>query len=90
MRGLPERGRRPVLHRLPLDRPRRPRRRAGAAPEPPGPVPTDRDFGRGGKLPGLYGGPPGQASGGEHGQAWSTRCMWRVRDREPQATVFDG
>jgi hypothetical protein len=35
------------------------------------------DFGRGGKLPGLYGGPISQASGGHHGQAFSTRYMWR-------------
>ncbi|HEX9541212.1 MAG TPA: hypothetical protein VGA04_23855 [Streptosporangiaceae bacterium] len=35
------------------------------------------DFGRGGKLPGLYGGPISQASGGRHGQAFSTRYMWR-------------
>ena len=35
------------------------------------------DFGQGGKLPGLYGGPVGQESGGNHGQAFSTRYMWR-------------
>jgi len=35
------------------------------------------DFGRGGKLPGLYGGAVGQESGGNHGQAFSTRYMWR-------------
>ena len=35
------------------------------------------DFGRGGKLPGLYGGPISQESGGRHGQAFSTRYMWR-------------
>jgi hypothetical protein len=35
------------------------------------------DFGRGGKLPGLYGGPISEASGGHHGQAFSTRYMWR-------------
>jgi hypothetical protein len=39
--------------------------------------PADHDFGRGGKLPGLYGGNPGEASGGNHGDAWSTRFMWR-------------
>ena len=39
--------------------------------------PAGFDFGRGGKLPGLYGGPPGQESGGRHGQAFSTRYMWR-------------
>jgi len=35
------------------------------------------DFSRGGKLPGLYGGQVGQESGGHHGQAFSTRYMWR-------------
>jgi hypothetical protein len=35
------------------------------------------DFSRGGKLPGLYGGTIGQESGGNHGQAFSTRYMWR-------------
>ena len=39
--------------------------------------PTNFDFGRGGKLPGLYGGDPGSASGGRHGNAWSTRFMFR-------------
>jgi hypothetical protein len=39
--------------------------------------PVGFDFGRGGKLPGLYGGSPGQESGGNHGQAFSTRYMWR-------------
>jgi hypothetical protein len=39
--------------------------------------PAGFDFGRGGKLPGLYGGPVGQESGGHHGQAFSTRYMWR-------------
>jgi hypothetical protein len=39
--------------------------------------PQGFDFGRGGKLPGLYGGPIGQESGGHHGQAFSTRYMWR-------------
>ncbi|EQD81887.1 hypothetical protein A8924_2375 [Saccharopolyspora erythraea NRRL 2338] len=51
--------------------------------------PSDWDFGaKGGKLPGLYGGPPGHSSGGEHGDAWSTRYMWRVRGGESQATVY--
>jgi hypothetical protein len=39
--------------------------------------PSGFDFGLGGKLPGLYGGNPGEASGGNHGQAWSTRFMFR-------------
>jgi hypothetical protein len=38
--------------------------------------PPGFDFGRGGKLPGLYGGPVGKESGGHHG-GFSTRYMWR-------------
>ncbi|MCP3803551.1 sugar isomerase [Allokutzneria sp. A3M-2-11 16] len=38
--------------------------------------PTGYDFGKGGKLPGFYGGDPGSQSGGNHG-GWSTRFMWR-------------
>ncbi|MEV7596043.1 polysaccharide lyase [Kitasatospora sp. NPDC089797] len=40
-------------------------------------LPSGFDFGKAGKLPGLYGGTPGEASGGNHGNAWSTRYMWR-------------
>ncbi|WP_020666515.1 polysaccharide lyase [Amycolatopsis nigrescens] len=51
--------------------------------------PADFDFGaKGGKLPGLYGGPPGNASGGNHGDAWSTRYMWRIRSDQSKATVY--
>jgi hypothetical protein len=39
--------------------------------------PTGYDWGRGGKLPGLYGGKIGEESGGVHGNGWSTRYMWR-------------
>jgi hypothetical protein len=40
--------------------------------------PAGFDFGRGGKLPGLYGGPIGGESGGHHSSAgFSTRYMWR-------------
>ena len=39
--------------------------------------PAGHDFGKGGKLPGLYGGSPGEAAGGNHGNAWSTRFMFR-------------
>lgn len=39
--------------------------------------PPGFDFGRGGKLPGLYGGPIGSESGGHHGGGFSTRYMWR-------------
>jgi hypothetical protein len=39
--------------------------------------PTNYDWGKAGKLPGLFGGEIDQASGGNHGNAWSTRYMWR-------------
>lgn len=39
--------------------------------------PAGWDFGKAGKLPGLYGGQIGQESGGNHGNGWSTRYMWR-------------
>lgn len=42
--------------------------------------PVGFDFGgmTAGKMPGLYGGPPGCGSGGQRcGGAWSTRYMWR-------------
>jgi MYXO-CTERM domain-containing protein len=42
--------------------------------------PVGFDFGKntGGKMPGLYGGPPGCESGGVRcDKAWSTRYMWR-------------
>ncbi|WP_020659364.1 polysaccharide lyase [Amycolatopsis benzoatilytica] len=39
--------------------------------------PAGFDFGKGGKLPGLYGGNPGEESGGNHGKGWSTRFMFR-------------
>ncbi|MFF3112863.1 polysaccharide lyase [Kitasatospora sp. NPDC057904] len=39
--------------------------------------PVGRDWGRAGKLPGLYGGRIGAESGGNHGDGWSTRYMWR-------------
>lgn len=32
----------------------------------------------GGKLPGLYGGAPGSATGGTHTGGWTTRYMWRA------------
>ncbi|WP_407916366.1 polysaccharide lyase [Kitasatospora sp. NE20-6] len=44
--------------------------------------PTGYDWGRAGKLPGLYGGKVGQASGGSHG-GWSTRFMWRGSSGTP-------
>ena len=43
------------------------------------------DFGKGGKLPGLYGGPIGAESGGHHGAGFSTRYMWR--DHEVTGSV---
>jgi len=39
--------------------------------------PTNWDWGRAGKLPGLFGGVPGCESGGNHCAGWSTRYMWR-------------
>jgi hypothetical protein len=47
--------------------------------------PSGFDFGRGGKLPGLYGGPIGAESGGHHGGGFSTRYMWR--DHEVTGSV---
>ncbi|MER8184876.1 polysaccharide lyase [Kitasatospora sp. NPDC094015] len=44
--------------------------------------PAGHDWGKAGKLPGLYGGPIGEASGGNHG-GWSTRFMWRGRNGVP-------
>ncbi|RRO13253.1 sugar isomerase [Saccharopolyspora rhizosphaerae] len=57
--------------------------------------PSAWDFGKGGKLPGLYGGEPGEAGGGHHGQAWSTRFMWRndngsgARSANGEVYVYD-
>ncbi len=39
--------------------------------------PSGQDWGKAGKMPGLYGGAIGQESGGNHGNGWSTRYMWR-------------
>ncbi|MFE0459714.1 polysaccharide lyase [Kitasatospora sp. NPDC058965] len=39
--------------------------------------PAGQDWGKAGKLPGLYGGTIGEESGGNHGNGWSTRFMWR-------------
>ena len=47
--------------------------------------PAGFDFGKGGKLPGLYGGPVGAESGGHHGAGFSTRYMWR--DHEVTGSV---
>ena len=41
-------------------------------------LPAGWDFGKAGKLPGLYGGTIGEESGGNHGKnGWSTRYMFR-------------
>lgn len=45
--------------------------------------PKGWDFGKAGKLPGLYGGAIGQESGGNHGHGWSTRYMWRNHNSAP-------
>jgi hypothetical protein len=50
--------------------------------------PTDYDFGRGGKLPGLFGGEIGQESGGTHGNGWSTRYMWRAHKTPGDGEVY--
>ncbi|KAA2266642.1 sugar isomerase [Solihabitans fulvus] len=39
--------------------------------------PTNYDWGKAGKLPGLYGGAIGCESGGNHCGGFSTRYMWR-------------
>jgi F5/8 type C domain len=49
-------------------------------------LPAGWDFGKAGKLPGLYGGVIGQESGGNHGaDGWSTRYMFRDHDGTPNA-----
>jgi hypothetical protein len=49
-------------------------------------IPAGWDFGKAGKLPGLYGGVIGQESGGHHGaDGWSTRYMFRDHDGTPNA-----
>ncbi len=45
--------------------------------------PAGYDWGLAGKLPGLYGGTIGQESGGNHGEGWSTRYMWRGANGVP-------
>jgi hypothetical protein len=45
--------------------------------------PSGYDWGKAGKLPGLYGGAIGQESGGNHGDGWSTRYMWRGTSGAP-------
>ncbi|MFJ2775443.1 polysaccharide lyase [Kitasatospora sp. NPDC087315] len=45
--------------------------------------PAGQDWGKAGKLPGLYGGTIGDESGGNHGNGWSTRYMWRGNSSAP-------
>ncbi|MGE7438904.1 polysaccharide lyase [Kitasatospora sp. NPDC001175] len=45
--------------------------------------PAGQDWGKAGKLPGLYGGTIGEESGGNHGNGWSTRFMWRMNSSAP-------
>lgn len=45
--------------------------------------PANFDWGRAGKLPGLYGGPVSCESGKKHCGGWSTRYMWRNRKGVP-------
>src|SRR5262249_33878972 len=42
--------------------------------------PVGFDFGKGGMLPGLYGGAQGQSSAGQHGDGWSTRFAWSANN----------
>lgn len=49
-------------------------------------LPAGWDFGKAGKLPGLYGGTIGEESGGNHGaDGWSTRYMFRDHSGTPNA-----
>lgn len=50
--------------------------------------PTNFDYGRAGKLPGFYGGVPGSESGGNHGNGWSTRYMWRVNSGRADGEIY--
>src|SRR5262249_27928937 len=50
--------------------------------------PTGFDWGRGGKLPGLFGGEIGQESGGNHGNGWAARDMGGGQ-RTPRAGAGD-
>ena len=50
--------------------------------------PAGFDFGHGGKLPGLFGGKIGEESGGNHGQGWSTRYMWRTSGGAAKGEVY--
>ncbi|WP_274910716.1 polysaccharide lyase [Streptomyces sp. WZ-12] len=51
-------------------------------------LPSGFDFGKGGKLPGLYGGTIGQESGGNHGDGWSTRYMFRAKSHPNEGEVY--
>ncbi|WHM40537.1 polysaccharide lyase [Streptomyces sp. BPTC-684] len=50
--------------------------------------PTGFDFGKGGKLPGLYGGVIGQESGGTHGNGWYTRYMFRAKSHPNDGELY--
>ncbi|PWI42916.1 polysaccharide lyase [Streptomyces sp. ICBB 8177] len=51
-------------------------------------LPSGFDFGKGGKLPGLYGGAIGEESGGNHGKGWSTRYMFRAKSSPNEGEVY--
>ncbi|MFE7607309.1 polysaccharide lyase [Streptomyces celluloflavus] len=51
-------------------------------------LPAGFDFGKGGKLPGLYGGKIGAESGGNHGRGWSTRYMFRAKSHPDDGEVY--
>ena len=51
--------------------------------------PTGFDFGKAGKLPGLYGGSNKNVSGGKHStSAFSARHMWRVEHGQPDGETY--
>ncbi|GAA0648560.1 hypothetical protein GCM10010174_84980 [Kutzneria viridogrisea] len=50
--------------------------------------PSNFDFGKAGKLPGFYSGTPGSESGGNHGNGWSTRFMWRMKSGSSAGEVY--
>jgi Polysaccharide lyase 14 len=50
--------------------------------------PTGYDWGRAGKLPGLFGGDIAQESGGTHGNGFSARYMWRGHNSPSDGEVY--
>lgn len=50
--------------------------------------PKSYDWGKAGKLPGLFGGEIGAESGGNHGNGFSTRYMWRGHNSPSDGEVY--